>query len=297
MLASTRGEDPVALIGRLEGQGWWFEMKMDGVRAVLHGGLHPRFTNRTGRDITARYPEVGPVWRRLLGGRDVVLDGELVVLRGGVAHFPSIHRRDAQSAPAAIAKLAEAMPATFVPFDVLRLDGEDTTVLPYVARRELLVGVADAYAVFATRDGRSLWEVATAGRLEGMVAKRPGSGYRVGRGPAWVKIKTTRRGFVLASGYRPGNGARKGLGAVMMAVWSEDEQRLIEVGHVGSGFRATDLAGIQRKLDNFPTSGEPLILEVSFLELSEDGKLRHPVFQRVADEVEAEAVTMDALLA
>lgn len=296
MLASSRTGEPEALIRTLTDQGFVFELKMDGVRAVLHHSLHPKLTNRTGKDITYRYPDVVATWGRdyrSLAGRDVVLDGELLVLREGVPHFPSIHRRDAQENQLDIRRLMGSMPATFIPFDILRLDGRDVRALPYVARRDLLVEtVGLEQAVYATDDGLTLWQVVMQSHLEGLIAKRRTSVYRPGRSTAWIKIKTTRTGLVLASGYRPGKG---GLGSITMAVWSEADNRLVEVGHVASGFKATELRTVQQKLDAFVVHGDPLILEVSFLEIA-GGKLRHPVFLRLITDVEVDHVTLEALL-
>lgn len=301
MLASARKEDPVALIRRLSGRGYTFEMKLDGVRAVLHHHLHPKITNRTGRDITHRYPDVVTAWRknRQLAGRDVLLDGELIVLHEDAPHFPSIHKRDAQEAPADVDRAALALPATFIPFDILRLDGSDTRSLPYGARRSLLLEVVGPQEVVdASGDGMALWGTVVDQRLEGLVAKRDASTYTVGRSTSWIKIKATRRALVLASGYRPGAGARAGLGSITMAVWSPDANQLVEVGHVGTGFTAVQLRNLQRRLDAFGTSGgEPLIMEVEFLEVSATGKLRHPVFVRVVADTAPDEVTLESLLA
>jgi bifunctional non-homologous end joining protein LigD len=303
MLASARKEDPVALIRRLSGQGYTFEMKLDGVRAVLHHHLHPTLTNRTGRSITHRYPDVITAWQRhrSLAGRDVVLDGELVVLAEGAPHFPSIHKRDAQESPHDVARTAASLPATFIPFDILRLDGQDTRSLPYTARRSLLLEVVGhRRAVDALGDGLRLWGTVVDRRLEGLIAKRDTSTYRVGRSTSWIKIKATRRALVLAAGYRPGSGARAGLGSITMAVWSPDENRLVEVGHVGTGFTAVQLRSLQRRLDAFSASGgagQALIMEVEFLEVSATGKLRHPVFVQVVADVAPDDVTLAGLLA
>src|SRR3954466_11889875 len=115
---------------------WAYEVKWDGMRVladVRDGRV--RLTSRRENDVTVAFPELAG-----LAGvhSDVLLDGEVVVLRGGVPSFPALaerfHVRDAGRAAA----LARVSSATLIAFDVLRLYGVDLTARAWQERREAL---------------------------------------------------------------------------------------------------------------------------------------------------------------
>src|SRR5919202_1138369 len=71
-----RIEPMLARTGELpRGDGWAFEVKWDGVRAIgFAEGGRLRLASRLGRDITPRYPELRELGRAV-GAREAVLDG------------------------------------------------------------------------------------------------------------------------------------------------------------------------------------------------------------------------------
>ena len=93
-----------------------------------------------------------------------------------------MHVRNAATA----ARLADAVPATYMVFDVMRVDGRDLTAQPLEERRQLLDRarprrawqVPDAYD-----DGPMLFDATLQQGLEGIVSKRLTSRYRPGSGP------------------------------------------------------------------------------------------------------------------
>jgi bifunctional non-homologous end joining protein LigD len=191
------------------GDGWAIEVKFDGMRLQLRRDGHAVcIRSRPGRDCSEEFPELAAI-TAALGRRRVLLDGELVCLGSdGGPDFASLRRRLRATADKA-RRHAERVPATFLAFDVLHLDGHSTRELPYEHRRELLLELA--------LDGPS-WrtprhfvaetdEVLAATRergLEGIVAKRLGSAYLPGaRNGAWVKHKHRRTESFLVSGWSP----------------------------------------------------------------------------------------------
>jgi hypothetical protein len=76
-----------------------------------------------------------------LEGRSVVLDGELVAHQGRPFDFYGLGPRLSAHAPASVARRRAQVPVTFAAFDVLYLDGETVTRLPYLERRALLEGL------------------------------------------------------------------------------------------------------------------------------------------------------------
>lgn len=270
---------------------WWFELKYDGIRALITatGSGKSRVIsihNRRGRDITFRYPEVAAAWR----GREFtgVLDGEIVCLdEQANPVFEWVHRRDAQQSASAGLRESLRHPAEFIAFDVLFAGDLDLRSLTYLQRRARL-GVLGVVS-FASQDPEAMWAFVQERGLEGLIAKLDSSTYRAGRQPAWVKLKNVRRAFVLVGGYTPGKGSRADVGALVMQMW--DGGQLVDVGHVGSGLRDGDARRIVADL----AGGRVIVIEVEYLELSRSGKLRMPVFKRLAPEIDAASVLVSSL--
>jgi len=86
MLASA-GAAPTAA-------GWAFEVKWDGMRAQLpYDGRRVCVRSRPGRDCTAEFPELAAI-AATLGGRRVIIDGELVCLdHDGRPDFAALRAR------------------------------------------------------------------------------------------------------------------------------------------------------------------------------------------------------------
>ncbi len=281
---------------------WTFEVKWDGVRAVLSwDGNGVGLRGRRGDDITARYPEVAG----FTAPRPVVLDGEIVVL--DEAQRPSFERLQSRinlTGSSRVAAAAAHDPVSFVAFDLL-YDGEDITAAPIEERRDRLGGVGLASPVVAgmvvTADGPSLWDVVVARGLEGIVAKRVGSAYRPGvRSPDWRKIANYRRVRAVVGGYTPGKGGRSGsFGALQLGLW--EGSRLRWIGGVGSGFDDRALAAIRAALDDMEVADSPfvpdadlpedavwvdprLVAVVQFKQWTAAGRLRAPSFQGFTDD-------------
>jgi len=295
MLASPGQPEQIAAF-QASGQ-WLWDTKWDGVRAIVVAeGGHVRLRNRRGADISARYPDLTSALAALL--TDVVVDGELVVLRGGRPDFAAIHRRDAQQGDFSIRLAARQFPATLIAFDLLAEGGRDLRGQPLEVRLGRLDELAAAWPAdgpvrrsVVCEDGVALWAQVRALGLEGVVAKRRGSRYVGRRSPAWCKFKTTSRLTAIAIGYEPGQGARAGkVGALKLVLVAPDASLLL-VGKVGSGLTEADLAVCKQTLD----AGVPLVVEVEALSVSRDGKLRNPAFKGVRSDVEPAACVSSQL--
>jgi bifunctional non-homologous end joining protein LigD len=81
---------------------------------------------------------------------------------------------------------------TYMAFDLLTLDGQDLTGVPYIERRAQLEALDLNAAYWETSetfdDGDGLFEAVCANELEGVVAKRQDGRYRSGE-RGWVNIK------------------------------------------------------------------------------------------------------------
>jgi bifunctional non-homologous end joining protein LigD len=264
---------------------WVYETKYDGFRALaaLSRG-RVRLVSRHNLDLAARFPHVARALGALVLG-EAVLDGEIVVL-------------DERGAPR-FELLQQGGDARLVVFDLLWLDGEDLRGRPLEQRRDLLasvlanpppgVNVAERLAP----DAATALRLATERGLEGVVAKRRGSGYENRRATTWLKLKVQAGQEVAIVGFTPLRGGARAVGALLLGV--VDEGLLRFAGKVGTGFSHRDREELWRALerdavDGPRVQGAPrlrdatwvaprLVAEVRFTEWTADGKLRHPTFK------------------
>ncbi len=174
------------------------EAKFDGFRTIafcLPDRVH--LQSRSGRDLTAYFPDVARLLRRTLP-INTVLDGELVVWEPDRhrTSFAQLQRR--LIAGAAVRQLAAEHPATLVAFDLLQSpNGDNLMPEPLTRRRvglaQLLVNVPSTLTLCPQTTDRaeaSEWVTAwTAAGVEGLIAKNPRGRYTPGR-RGWLKIKT-----------------------------------------------------------------------------------------------------------
>ena len=285
--------------------GWAFEMKWDGVRAVAYlAAGRVKLLSRKGRDDTKAYFDVADELPKI-NVKTAILDGEVVVTdAAGRPNFGLLQHRINLTKPADIERTAKTYPAQLMLFDILELNGQSLIKKTYQERREILEnlippepGPRIQVPPIFEGDLRAALETADQLRLEGVVAKRRNSIYQPGRRThTWLKIKLHRAQEVVIGGWREGQGRRGGgVGSLLMGL--PTEAGLHYVGRVGSGFNDRQLDDIQAKLEKLMRKTSPfidvpredardahwvtpsLVGEVTYGELTEPGRLRHPVWR------------------
>lgn len=285
MLASPSTSPP-------RGEGWTFEPKWDGYRAVvvIRGG-EAALSGRGGSDLAARFPSLARALPAAVRTPDAVLDGEVCALDDrGRARFELLQRGEGT--------------IVLVAFDLVELDGIELADRSLAERRALLAAAVDPTAgpvllspVFD--DGDALLAAAREQRLEGIVAKLADGRYRPGRRVQdWRKVKAVGRERLVVVGWAPGQG-RLARTVASLVLGVRRDGRLHLAGSVGSGLsddlreallvrlhpleRPTppldgDLS-LPRTLAGRVRWVEPeLEVEVSFSEWTRAGRLRQPVF-------------------
>ncbi len=298
---------------------WAYEMKWDGVRAVVHvDGGRPTAWSRNDIDITESYPELRAM-AESMGATQAVLDGELVALDpSGRPSFELLQRRMHVTGGARVRRLAASVPVTYLVFDVLHLDGRSTLSMPYRERRALLEDLDLTGPSWQTPPawfggGPAVLAAAREQHLEGVVAKRAESTYQPGaRSGSWLKIKNLRTQEVLIAGWRPGRGRRADtIGSLLLAIPTADGLRY--AGRVGTGFTTADLSDLQRRLEPLATDRSPvgddvpradardahwvrpdLVGEVRYTEWTHDGRLRHPAWRGLRPDKDADQVVRES---
>ncbi|HSP65449.1 MAG TPA: DNA ligase D [Candidatus Deferrimicrobium sp.] len=311
--AATPGKLPTPMLATtvdrpFTREGWLFELKWDGVRALasLQDG-RVTVVGRSGRDETARYPEVGAL-ARALHGHSAVVDGEIVVMNNdGRPSFERLQSRINVGRESDVRRAMRDNPATYVVFDILQLDGRDLMQTSLRIRKKTLNDVLTPvdgvmYADHVERDGESFFAAVQSQGIEGMIAKRADSLDQPGRRSAdWVKVKAWQTQSCVIAGWTGGRGRRtQQLGALILGV--HDGADLVHCGQVGTGFNETTLRELRRRLDAMvvatsalsppPRTAEPatwvrpeLVCEVRHAGWTKQGILRHPAYLGLRDDV------------
>ncbi len=160
--------------------------------------------------------------------------------------------------------------------------------------------------------GAAVLEATRAQGLEGVVAKRRTAPYLPGRrSDDWRKLKHVHRTSAVVAGWKPGEGGRAGrIGSLLLG--QHGPSGLEFAGHVGTGFSAATLALLGRRLEplrrDTPAYDTPVprehartavwvepevVVEVEYAEWTRDGRLRHPSYKGLRDDVPAEEVTRE----
>src|SRR5690349_18703066 len=292
-----------------EGPGWAYEFKWDGIRAVaiVEGG-RTRLYARSGAEVTTAYPEL-----RHLGEAfdDAVIDGEVVVLDGkGRPSFQDLAERMHVREKARAARLAAALPVTYLAFDVLRTGGVDLFDTPYERRREILEELpfgARTVVPPVFDDGTATVTASLENQLEGVVAKRLGSLYRPGlRSPDWIKVKLDETAEFVIGGWRAG---KRELGSLLVGVPDPATGGLLFRGRVGGGISAAAERKLLSTLTPLTVAASPfggtvpredargavwcrpeIVVELRFGNRTRDDRLRFPRFLRLRPDLTPEDV-------
>ena len=240
---------------------WLVEWKWDGIRAQLvkrGGAVH--LWSRGEELITHRFPEISAAATRLPDG--TVLDGEILAFRGGrPLPFSALQQRIGRQKQ--VAQLVRAVPAVFMAYDVLEQDGMDIRQTPLEHRRRRLdallahgsgaaepAGVLRASPLIGEGDWSALAALRAESRaraVEGLMLKRRGSAYGVGRrrGDWWKwKVEPFTMDAVLMYA-QPGSGKRASLLTdYTFGVW--DGERLVPIAKAYSGLTNEEIAELDR---------------------------------------------------
>lgn len=285
--------------------GWIFELKLDGYRMLGDkSAAGAELITRNGNDITPRFPELAAAIAALPYD-GLILDGEVVAHDdAGLPSFQRLQKRARLTRKIDIERASRHQPTTFYVFDLLAGLGHDLRSLPLIDRKELLRTILPPtgpirYVEHFDESGEDLYQRVVDLGLEGVVGKKADSRYRGARSGDWIKVRADRTADFVIVGYTLPKGSRSGFGALHLGAYQDDGLRY--AGRVGTGFTNARLRSVrealnERERDTPPFTGaaptgaghrwvEPeLVCEVRYLEATEEGLLRQPVFLRLRDD-------------
>ena len=249
---------------RFAGGDWLFEQKFDGIRLLAYkDGDEVRLYSRN------RLPQHLPAVANAIAQLPIdsaILDGEVTWDGHSGYHV----------------------------FDILWLDGQPVTGLMLEERRALLQQLPfepPLRHVDLIEDAEP-WERARREGWEGVIAKRRGSPYEHRRSKHWLKMKCELSQEFVVGGFTDPQGARVGLGALLVGYYHGDD--LAFAGKIGTGFDTKLLLDLRSRLDALEVNATPftkatglprlrahwvkpdIVVQVAFIEWTVHGKLRHP---------------------
>jgi DNA ligase D-like protein (predicted ligase) len=282
----------------------YFEPKWDGMRCIAYiqrGEVE--LQNRNLRDVTKSYPELKTIPNHVKSPV-AILDGEIVVLDKGLPSFDLLQNRFGVDDPIQVTVLSRKIPTTYVAFDLLHLNGKDLVNQSLSDRRHQLARIITdsphlLLSQYVIGSGKSYFRNALRLGFEGAIAKRAASVYQIGtRSEDWLKLKRVQTIDCIIAGYTVGAGARSStFGALVLAAYNK-QGKLRHLGNVGTGFTDAMILRIMELLNPLrvktkTVSGEvkapapinwvkpQLVAEVGYTNMTREGKLRLPRFERM----------------
>lgn len=266
------------------GDNWVAEPKYDGSRVIYisDGDGDYAMYSRNGKDYSHKFDDIA----RKLSHRNVILDGELIWMDNeGNHHFKPLGT-DRQKA-----LMKDNLVPYYVVFDIMYKGQTDLYRKTLEERRsEISYFNKDGWIkIKRSSDIREMYnEYVKRKGFEGLMLKRKDSIYKKDtRSSDWVKIKPQMEDDFLVVGYTDSD-ARK-FGSLVLT----DGKNY--VGRVGSGLDQKELekkmTSVTRDKSFFRPSEvdkefhpvKPFVVQVRYQSVSDSGKLRHPVLERVRE--------------
>ena len=292
---------------------WIFEVKWDGIRAISYVKEKLSIRSRNQKELIVNFPELSEL-KDL--ARDTVLDGEIIVMKDGKADFQTLIRRSKNAQVRDIDYMARKFPATYIIFDILEKEGDELLNIPLMERKRILKnsvkeGKFVVMSLFVEETGVDYYRAALGKGVEGIMAKKKQSLYEPGkRSNNWLKIKQVKTCDCVIFGYTKGEGSRgETFGSLILGLY--DAEIPVFIGKVGTGFSQEDMENLKRSLDVYKADEETLkgvdmdreitwlrpgvVCEVGYQSITEDGKLRIPVFQNIREDKDPLECTIDQI--
>ncbi|HEX7208996.1 MAG TPA: ATP-dependent DNA ligase, partial [Nitrososphaeraceae archaeon] len=245
------------------------EYKLDGERIQVHKGKEKvELFSRRLEKITHHYPDITEAVKSLKLS-EAIFEAEVVAINPLTNEYlpfqELMHRRRKYE----IKEAVENYPISLNFFDVLYIDGQDTTSLPYVKRRKIIEKIfhmdkKDRIRIVPQDIVKNIDEIerfmalAIENGCEGLMLKQLSSNYRAGaREFAWIKLKREYRSDIADTldlvivGALFGRGRRVGkYGALLLASYDPDSDIFRSVCKVGTGFTDEHLEQFYRNLED-----------------------------------------------
>lgn len=282
-----------------------YELKLDGERCIAYLDQEStELRNKRNIKMLPKVPELSQIHKQ--ARKSCILDGELIIIKEGVPDFFEIQRRSLMSNKFKIELLSKKHPAAFIAFDILYYDGEQVTDMPLLERKKLLKkAFRESEKLALSRhiemEGTAFFQLAKEQNLEGIVAKRKDSFYKMGvRTKDWIKIKFLKDEDFVVCGYIIKETENRNVSSIILGIYKEGN--LIYQGHVTIGISKKEFEIIvrqkvlkdspfEKKEENAVYIEPVLVCTVTYMERLKNGGMRRATFKGLRnDKTAAECI-------
>jgi DNA ligase D-like protein (predicted ligase) len=284
---------------------FYYEIKWDGYRCLAFLDGETRLQSRNLKEISYLFPELSDIHRKFVKP-GCILDGEVIALRNGKPSFLELQKRAQLKKAQHIQAMIQSIPVVYVVFDLLYLNYQPVFKNDLTTRRALLEQTITpeneiVLSGFIETKGISYFDSISQLGLEGVMAKKKDSSYLPGkRSKTWFKFKRKQLANFILCGYILNPENQRTIRSLILGAYLSG--KLIFLGLVGTGFTMTELEVIQQTLEKIRTEISPftektiklkdtvwvrplIVCEIEYLELTDEGVLRHPSFKRFRPEI------------
>jgi DNA ligase-1 len=292
------------------------EPKYDGFRLQIHFERKKNFVrlySRNLEDVTFMYPDIVEAVKKQIKFNEVIFEGEAVGFNPQTGEFLPFQETVQRKRKYGIEEKIKEIPLKLFAFELLYVDGKNLIEQSFITRRKELTKIIQSTGdVFSDviivsseliiKEEKQLelyFEEQITKGLEGIVAKKLGGVYQPGaRGWNWIKFKRSYSSKIedtidcLVMGYDLGKGKRTnfGIGAFLVGVYDEKEDKFVTVAKIGTGLSDEEWRKLKKECDKFKTREKPSqydvdklmevdvwILPVIVVEIKADEITRSPV--------------------
>jgi bifunctional non-homologous end joining protein LigD len=292
-------------------EGWIFERKFDGERCLaFKKGYQVQLFSRNRKALNGNYPEIAKALQESCQ-YDLIADGEIVAFEGSFTSFSRLQGRMQVRNPDEARR--SGITVYYYLFDLLYLDGFDTTNLDLRYRKKLLrrsINFKDPlrFTVHRNTNGEAYHRKACHRGWEGIIAKRAMSKYVHKRSMDWLKFKCVNEQEFVVGGYTEPKGERVGFGALLVGYYQDG--KLVYAGKMGTGYDDKTLRSLGKNLSGIRQTKPPftggdikertvhwvrpeIVAQIGFTEWTQHGRLRHPRFIGVRRDKDPEEVVKE----
>lgn len=256
------------------------EPKFDGFRCQVHKrGKEVKIFSRNLENNTHMYPDLVKGIVEQISSENAILEGEAISYNPETNEFYPFQITVQRKRKYDIEKMMGLFPLKLFVFDLLYVDGEDLTPLPYLRRREKLeriilpgdtIALTNYIITNNPQELQTLFEEYITEGLEGIVAKRLDAPYQAGvRNFNWIKLKRSYQSQLTDTvdcvilGYFKGRGQRAkfGIGALLVGVYNPKEDRYETIAKIGTGPTEEEWIRFREILDEIKIDEKPKNVE------------------------------------